>query len=149
MKKFSFSLEKLLRYREQLFQAEQIVLRDMRAALAQMEAALEAMRLDRKRRTQEYREKLEQIMIASEMELHQAYMRILDENIIQKHRQIQLQQMAIDKQIDKVREAKVEISTIEKLKEKKLDEYNYLAGKENELFIEEFISTQKAMSAQM
>jgi hypothetical protein len=38
----------------------------------------------------------------------------------------------------------MEIQTIEKLKENKLDEYNYLDRKEQELFIEEFVSNTKA-----
>ena len=145
MKKFSFSLQKLLRYKEQLFEAEQTILRDMRAVLLQMEADLQKMQRDRKRRAEQLREKVASGITACEMELNQTYIRILENDIEQKHKQIHLQQLAIDKQIDKVREAKIETSTIEKLREKKIDEYNYLANKQNELFIEEYITTQRAM----
>jgi flagellar biosynthesis chaperone FliJ len=61
-------------------------------------------------------------------------------------KQIALQQEAVERQMEKVREAKLEISSIEKLRERKLEEYNYLDNKAQEQFIEEFVSTAKAMS---
>lgn len=81
-----------------------------------------------------------------EMTRHKNYLRMLAEAIEEKLRQIDLQQKAIDKQMDKVKEAKMEISTIERLREKKLEEYIYKETKEGELFIEEFVSHTKSVA---
>jgi flagellar FliJ protein len=82
-----------------------------------------------------------------EMDIHQKYMKLLDGYIDQKLAQIRFQQVVIDKQVERVREAKIEISTIEKLREKKLEEYNHIALKKAEEFIEEYVTTQTAMKA--
>lgn len=147
MKKFSFSLQKLLDYKEQLFDAERRALADMRAALARMEQEREDMSAERATRTADFCQKAARGIPAVEVETHKNYLTMLDFSIRQKNQQIELQNQAIDKQADKVREAKLEISTIEKLRERKLEEYNYAASKEEELFIEEFVTNTKAVKA--
>ena len=47
---------------------------------------------------------------------------------------------------NEVVEAKKETSSIDKLKEKKLDAYNKEVQKEDERFIEEFVATKRAMA---
>jgi len=147
MKKFMFSLQKLLDYQEQLFDAERAVLADMRAVLARLERELEDMIADRQARTAGYREKAAQGMAAIEMETHKNYLTMLDFSIKQKIQQIEMQKVVIDKQMEKVRQAKLEIATMEKLKERKLEEYNYAANKAHDLFIEEFVSHVRAAGA--
>jgi len=147
VKKFHFSLQKLLKYKEQLFEAEQIILRDMRNLLSKMESDLEEMLAQRELRSEEFRGAVAGGMFIYEIQLHQVFLRQLDHDIEQKRKQIQFQTRAVDKQIDKVRNARQEIITIEKLKEKKLEEYHYAEQKENELFIEEYVSTQRAMGS--
>lgn len=144
MKKFSFSLQRLLRYKEQVFDIEQSILADMNAVMHQMKDALEHLQREHVTRSKEFNEKAASGTTVVEMQRHKHYMTTVDEAIVQKKLQIELQKQAIDKQTDKVREAKIEISTMEKLKEKKLEEYNHLATKAQELFIEEFVSNAKA-----
>lgn len=50
-----------------------------------------------------------------------------------------------EKKRQEVVEAKKETSSIEKLKEHKLEEYNKAVQKQEEQFIEEFVSTKNAM----
>ena len=50
-----------------------------------------------------------------------------------------------EKKRSEVVEAKQETSSIDKLKEKKLKEYEKAVQKQEELFIEEFVSTKNAM----
>ena len=140
MKRFSFSLQKLLDYKEQLFDVERTVLGDMRAALNQMIEERERLEQEHIVRSREFNEKAGRGITALEMERHKNYMLMVDLNIKNKIAQIELQQQAIDKQMDKVREAKIEISTMEKLKQKKLEEYQYIESKAQEQFIEEFVS---------
>ena len=147
MKKFAFSLQRLLNYKEQIFDIERTVLADMRAILAGLEQELADMRAQQAQRSHELRQKAARGISAVEMETHKNYLTMLDFSIRQKMQQIEMQKAAIDKQADKVREAKIEISTMEKLKERKLEEYNHALSKAEELFIEEFVSNARAVEA--
>jgi len=146
MKKFNFSLQKLLDYKEQLFDVERTILGDMHAALNGMLEERDEMRRQHTGRSAELREKMIAGISAIEMETHKNFLTMLDFSIKQKEQQIELQRKAIDKQTDKVKEAKIELSTIEKLKERKLEDYNYEANKAEQAFIEEFVSNKKATS---
>lgn len=144
MKKFNFSLQKLLNYKEQLLENEKNILGDMRALLTKMEEECELLKAERILRVAEYNRQAADGILPSEIQRHKVYLKALDESIEQKLLQIEMQKHAVDKQMDVVRAAKVEISTMEKLKEKKLEEYNYISSKADESFIEEFISNQRA-----
>lgn len=145
-KKFQFSLQKLLNFKEQVFETERNILAEMRVVLARLQSERTDMENDHKLRSIELKRVLAEGVAAIELARHKSFIRLVEESIEQKTRQINLQQQAIDKQADKVREAKIEISTIEKLKEKKYEEYLYKEGKEQEQFVEEFVNTQKAMA---
>ena len=57
----------------------------------------------------------------------------------------------IEKQLAVVVDATKDVKTLEKLEEKQLEEYKAAEGKENELFIEEFVSggaVRRAISSQ-
>lgn len=144
MKRFSFSLQKLLNYKGQLFDIELSVLTEMRSVLSAFETELESLRLEHKQRSAEFNAKAAVGTTVTEIQTHKIYLKMVDESIEHKQIQIRLQKLAIEKQADKVREAKIDISIMEKLKEKKLEEYDYLAAKAQELFIEEFVSNAKA-----
>lgn len=146
MKRFSFSLERLLRYKYQVFEAERAILSDMNAALARFMAELDEIRADSRRRSGELAVLAARGTSVNELERHKNYLRRLDEAAFEKNRQITLQRQAIEIQTEKIREAKIEISTIENLREKKLEEYAYAENKETELFIEEFVSFKRAVS---
>lgn len=147
MKKFAFSLQKLLDYKEQMFDIEMTVLADMRAVLTRLEQELAEMKDDQNSRAAQLRQKMMRGIPAIEMETHKNYLTMLDFSIKQKAQQIEMQKVVIDKQADKVREAKIEISTMEKLKERKLEEYNHAAGKAEEIFIEEFVANANMAKA--
>lgn len=144
MKRFSFSLQRMLDYTMQVLDIERASLADMNAVLRGFQNELEQMKAEYVRRAAEY----ERIKIEGttplDMRMHINYLRKLDEDIHDKTVQIEMQQKVVDKQTDKVRGVKIEISTMEKLREHKLEEYNYLDNKEQELFIEEFVSNKKA-----
>jgi len=146
MKKFIFSLQKLLDYKIQVLDAERATLADMNAVLRGFEDELEAFQAERARRSREYQERIATGVTPVDMEMYRNYLRTLDDAIFQKEVQIDMQRKVIDKQMDKVRETNMDISIIEKLKENKLEEYNHLDRKEQELFIEEFVTNKKVMS---
>lgn len=144
MKKFAFSLQRLLDYTTQLLDIERATLADMNAVLRGFISELEAMREEYARRSREYAEKAAEGTTPLDMEMRKNYLTSLDEQMHNKEVQIEMQRRVVEKQTDKVRDTKMEISTMEKLRENKLDEYNKLDQKEQELFIEEFVSNAKA-----
>ena len=146
MKKFIFTLQKLLDYKIQVLDAERATLAEMNAVLRSFEDTLASLKEERVRRSREYQEQITVGITPVDMQMHRNYLRTLDDAIFQKEVQIDMQRKVIDKQMDKVREVNMDISIIEKLKETRLEEYNYLDRKEQELFIEEFISNTKVMS---
>lgn len=147
MKKFSFSLQRLLNYTEQVLDTERATLGDMNAVLRGFQNELADMLNERASRITEFSEKNSQGTTPLTLEMQNNYIKSLDEDIFNKQNQIIMQKKVISKQEDKVRETKMEISTMEKLREKKIEEYNYLDNKEQELFIEEFVSNKNVSQA--
>lgn len=143
MKRFTFSLQKLLNYKEQVFDNERGILVEMNAVLHTMRHELALLKIEQKRCAEELNSKYKNGVTMLEIVQHKVYLTSLGEAIVLKKDQITLQQQAIDCQTDKVREAKVEISTIEKLKEKKYEEYTHQVQKADELLIEEFVGNQR------
>lgn len=144
MKKFAFSLQRLLDYTTQMLDIERATLADMNAVLRGFIEELEALRAEYAMRGREYAEKAAEGTTPLEMRMRRDYLTSLDDRIHSKQVQIEMQRKVVEKQTDKVRDTKMEISTMEKLRENKLDEYNALDQKEQELFIEEFVSNAKA-----
>lgn len=144
MKKFAFSLQRLLDYREQVLEAERNTLAEMNAVMKQFVKELADMENERVQRQREFRDVAAKGTNPYELQRHNVYLRSLDEDIHNKRVQIEMQQRVIDKQEERVREVKMEIQAIEKLKEHKVEEYEYLDRKEQELFVEEFVSNARA-----
>lgn len=143
-KKFTFSLEKLLSYKDQLLEHEITVLTELNAHLNRLREELEALYANRKKQTDAMLLKFSQGTTAFEIQRHKHFIEVIDAQIEEKKLSIEKQQKLVAKQMEVVREAKMEVSTIEKLKEKKLEEYNYKENKAQELFIEEFVNNQKS-----
>lgn len=91
--------------------------------------------------------KLEGITILDAMQYEQ-YLRATERQIEEAVEILkQLQAEAEAKRLEVV-EAKKDTSSIEKLREKKLDSYNKAVQKSEELIIEEFVTTTRVMAAQ-
>ena len=144
-KKFQFTLQKLLNLKEQLFENERNILTEMQAVLGRLNRDLDVLRQDHAMRAHELREELARGISSMDLARLKSFIGLVEDNIEHKLRQIDLQQQAIDRQNDKLREAKIELNTYEKLKEKKYEEYLYKESKEQEQFIEEFVSNKKSV----
>jgi flagellar export protein FliJ len=79
---------------------------------------------------------------AYDVAMRKRYIVTLQQEVHMKERQAAEKQKEIEAQLDVVVEATKDVKTLEKLEEKQLEEYNLKAGKENEQFIEEFVSGQ-------
>lgn len=147
MKKFQFSLQKLMDFREQELDRQKNTLSMLQADLRHIQEARELL-LDK---VDEQSEQLERVCrlgsSASDIAMRKRYIVTLQQEIHLKEQQALLKQQEIEKQLGVVVEATKDVKTLEKLEEKQLEEYNHQAGKENEQFIEEFVSGQTVRAA--
>lgn len=147
LKKFQFSLQKLMDFREQELDRQKNTLSMLQADLRHIQEARELL-LDK---VDEQSEQLERVCrlgsSASDIAMRKRYIVTLQQEIHLKEQQALLKQQEIEKQLGVVVEATKDVKTLEKLEEKQLEEYNHQAGKENEQFIEEFVSGQTVRAA--
>ncbi len=140
MKKFNFTLQSLKKYNDQVLDSEKSVLGRLRAELAEMQAELDA-------KTEEYElsiDKLNELVrggtTAMRLSLHKKYVSSLQQDIYRIKGRMAQKRDEIEQQLQRVIEATKEVSKLEKLEEKQLEEYRYAAQKEQEQIIEEFVS---------
>lgn len=140
MKKFKFTLESLKKYNEQILDSEKNKLGALRAEYANMQMALDS-------KNKEYDEAiatLERLMTSGtsvmRVSLHKKYIASLQQDLYRIRAEMAAKDEEIRKQLDRVVDATKEVSKIEKLEEKQIEQYKYEEQKETEQFIEEFVS---------
>ena len=148
MKKFRFSLETVLDYKQEVLSALQTEHATVLARVHAQEELLEELENYYRELDAEFTErKLEGITILDAMQYEQ-YLRATERQIEEAVEILkQLPAAAAPKRLEVV-EAKKDTSSIEKLREKKLDSYNKAVQKSEELIIEEFVTTTRVMAAQ-
>lgn len=140
MKKFNFTLQSLKKYNDQVLDSEKSVLGRLRAELAEMQAELDS-------KTAEYEQSIDKLnelvrggTTAMRLSLHKKYVSSLQQDIYRIKGRMELKHEEIENQLQKVIETTKEVSKLEKLEEKQLEEYRYAAQKEQEQIIEEFVT---------
>ena len=147
MKKFKFSLETVLDYKQQVLDSLRT---EHGAILAQLRAQEEVLR----RLEEQYRElnadfsrrKMEGMTICEALGFEQ-YLRIEEHRIERETERLHEIQRQEEAKRQEVVDAKLETSSIEKLREKKLEAYHKAEAKSEELLIEEFVSSARANAA--
>jgi len=143
MKKFTFSLNVVKEYKEKLLdnlKAEQAVIL---SAIEDQKKLIAAMEETERLVNAEVNEKNSKGIAPHELLNYKRYLRVLQNDIDKEYEKLEeLNEAAEQKRIE-IMEMKKETTILEKLEEKKLEEYNDSERKEQELFIEEFVSNQK------
>lgn len=147
MKKFQFTLQKLMDFREQELDRQKNTLNALRGELNKIEAAA----ADLRRKVYAESAELERICNEGaqiyEISVRKRYIVTLQQEIHMREAQAVQKRQEIDAQLGVVVEATKDVKTLEKLEEKQLEEYKALENKENEQFIEEFVSNASLRSA--
>ena len=140
MKQFQFTLQKLMDFREQELDRQ-------KNALAVLQGDLKRINDRREELTQKVIKYSNDLVTSSavglpaaEISMRKRYIVTLQQEIHECEQRAILKQQEIDKQLSVVVDATKDVRTLEKLEEKQLEEYKAAEGKENELFIEEFVS---------
>ncbi len=148
MKKFRFSLETVLDYKQQVLEALQAEhgailaqVRDQENLLARLEENYYALNQEFTQR------KMEGIAILDAMQYEQ-YLRAMEREIQEAVLELERLRQEEEAKRAQVVAAKQDTSSLEKLKEKKLELYNKAVQKSEEAMIDEFVSTTRAIAAQ-
>lgn len=140
MKKFVFTLESLKRYQDQVLETEKGTLAELRGELNRLEAELEDILEELSRLNRELVVLYEKGTTPLEISVHKRYISAKQQELHMKRHQILMKEREIEAQLQVVVDATREVSKLEKLEEHQIEEYKALEQKENELFIEEFVS---------
>lgn len=146
MKKFFFSLDTVLTYKEQVLENLKGEHARIIAKLRACEMEIEALEQQHKDCVVEFNQNKFSGMRISDIHTYEHYLEALGLKIRDKQEELEVWKKKEEQKREEVVEAKKETSSIEKLKEKKQKEYNKAVQKEEENFIEEFVSTKNAMA---
>lgn len=147
MKKFQFSLENVLGYKQQVLESLQnehaILIQKMR----QQEERLRQMEESYRAWNEEFRQaEMEGITVAEAMR-YESGLRFWEKEIAQQRQTVLQCQQEVEQKRRQVVAARQETASLEKLRDKKQEEYRKAVQKGEELFIEEVVAAQKAMAA--
>ena len=135
-------------YKQQALDALQIEHGAILAQVRAQEAAIEEMESGYRHLNEEFsRRKLEGITIVDAMKYEQ-YLRAMERQLEEAYQRLEQLRKQAEEKRQEVVEAKKETSSIEKLREKKLDSYNKAVQKSEESMIDELVSTKRVMAAQ-
>ena len=142
MKKFNFSLQKVLEIKEQLLDNFKIELSGLNNDLKNINDAVENLKRQFRDINQEFVNKSRISISVGEM----TYYKLLMESIFKQIEVKEEEKHDIIKKIEAKRQEIVnmnkEITSLEKLKDKELEKHNKEAEKGEEIFIEEFVSNK-------
>ena len=140
MKKFSFTLQKLLDYKQQLLQKEKNFLAELRQRRDELIVEKEQTEATMLAANAKFRELMKKGLNTNSIIMHKQYMNDLNMRIKELIGLIEAADGRVEKQLAVVVSATQEVSTLEKLEEKQLEEYTAAFRKEEEKFIEEFVN---------
>ena len=147
MKKFKFSLDTVLSYKQQVLEALQGEHALALAAVREQETLLENLWQQDRDYHAEYRRRAEEGLPLTEALMYHNGLRAAEQEIQRETQRLEELRAEEEKRREKVIEAKKDTSSIEKLREKKLDAYHKAEAKSEEAFIEEFVSTMRVNAA--
>lgn len=146
MKKFFFSLDTVLNYKQQVLDSLKAEHARILMKVRECEDAIERLEAEHRQCVLEFRECRMNGMKISDIHTYENYLDALGIKIRRKYEELAKLKEKEEAKRSEVVEAKKETSSIDKLKEKKFKEYEKAVQKEEEQFIEEFVATKRAMA---
>lgn len=140
MKKFVFSLEKVLRFHEQELDVKKQELAAIKVSLHELDLQIQQKKLELVQLNQEMSRAITVGLNARDLAVYKMYFRTAEHQIRQFEEQRVDLQIKVDEKQESVVQTNQEISGLEKLRDKQLEQYNARTRKQQELEIEEFIS---------
>jgi flagellar FliJ protein len=144
MKKFQFSLESVLSYKDQVLDALQGEHALLIAKVREQEERVEQLQQEYRSCNEEYRTRKQEGMTVLDATSYQRWLRTLEHEIRQETQTLEERKLEAEQKREEVVGAKMETSSLEKLKDKKRSDYLKAIQKSDELFVEEFVSGARA-----
>ena len=144
MKKFQFSLDSVLSYKQQVLDALKGEHAEILAQVHAQEDVLEAAWQKYRDCNEEYSLRKAEGMTITDALVYQNGLRVLERNIQRETDKLKELRRKEEKKRQEVVDAKIDTSSIEKLKEHKLEDYNKAVQKDEEKLIDEFVSSAQA-----
>lgn len=144
MKKFSFPLNSVLRYKDQILNSLKNEYGIIVMEVSKQQEKIRNLNLRYKEMNEEFNSKKVCGIAVHEIHCYESYLRSLEKEIEKELFALQDLKKAEEEKQKEVINAKVESASIVKLKDKKLEAYKKEVQKNEELFIEEFVSNCRA-----
>lgn len=144
MKKFKFALDSVLSYKQQVLDALKGEHAAILAQVREQEDVLEAVWRDYRDCNEEYRRRKAEGLTIMDAMFYQNGLRVLEADIQRETDRLAELRKKEEAKRQEVVDAKIDTSSIEKLKEHKLDDYNKAVQKSEENLIDEFVSSARA-----
>lgn len=141
MKKYEFSLERIRDYKNQMLGREKNILLGLRMERRGLEDRISALDADYEKINDEMHGNFEEGMTVSQINIYEFRKNGVREEKRVLLKRIELLDISIERQQKRVKSLKQEVSGLDKLEEKQLEEYNAALNKEQELVISEFVSS--------
>lgn len=142
MKKFIFSLQKVLEIKEQILENLKIELSNLNQEYKTMELDIKNLKDKFSAVNNEFLEKSSVGISVGEMSYYKIYMSSILKQIENKEEEKEDLLKKIESKRQEIVSKNIEISSLEKLKEKEYEKYNHALLKSEEIFIEEFVSNK-------
>lgn len=139
MKRFEFSLNKLMGYKKQVLDREKNNLAHLRMQQQQMQEEKDQLEAKLKHSADEYRELSGKGITVMQITMFKSYHQSLRMQIKELENSIEEMEKKVQKQLGVVIDATKEVSSLEKLEEKQLEEYKFKVQKAEEQFISEYV----------
>lgn len=144
MKKFKFSLDSVLSYKQQVLDALKGEHAAILAQVREQEEVLEAVWQEYRDCNEEYRQRKAEGITVMDAMFYQNGLRVLEADIQRETERLEELQKQEEAKRQEVVDAKIDTSSLEKLKEHKLEDYNKAVQKSEEVLIDEFVSSARA-----
>lgn len=143
MKKFVFNLENVMEFKNQKLENKKMEHARAIMLVNDQISKIDALHNKYSDINSDFNNKKESGITIIEASEYSTFLYTLEKEIKQEITTLESLKKNEDNKRKEVVEIKIETSTLEKLKEKKYEEYLKAAGKSEELFIEEFVSRQR------
>ena len=147
MKRFRFSLETVLSYKQQVLDSLQVEHAGILQMIREQEKKIAECWVRYRAYNEEYRERSLVGIAVMDARVYENGLRGMEETIQLETEALEEMKKREEEKRNEVIEARKETASIEKLKEKKIAEYQKEAAKADEAFVEEFVSAVRARNS--
>lgn len=145
MKKFNFSLQKVLEIKEQLLKNLKNELSNMNEQMKNIEVEIRTLTGKYKDTNVEFIEKSSSGITSGEISYYKMFMNTILKSIEKKEADKLLLNKKMEDKRHEIINMNMEISSLEKLRDKEFEKYNHSLTKSEEIFIDEFVSNAKML----